>query len=116
MTGLQVQVALGLLEMMEHIFGRRTGKVGGGGAVFVAFDCHQVEGGAEGLSADGGMRLTDEVLQAAAEPVIPSREARRVVHALLDHTPVALSVEDEGVMVQLIAVLHSSVVHLSGEP
>ncbi len=48
-------------------------------------------------------------------PVVPPGVSRLLVHPLLDDSPAAVLREDEGVVVELMAVLHGRVVHLGAQ-
>ncbi len=63
-------------------------------------------------AVDGGMRRLDEGGQSFRQPVVASGGAGIVLHALLDHDPLAVVGDDEAVQVELEAVLDRGAVDL----
>jgi hypothetical protein len=103
------------LEQREQLVGRLRGELGHGGARRGALARHHVELCAARIAADCGVRLVDEAREAFAQPVIAPRAAGEVRHALLHHAPAARRREHEGVVIELMPVLHRRVVDLGGE-
>jgi hypothetical protein len=58
------------------------------------------------------MGLVDKVVDRRRLPVIATCESVVVVHPLLNNSPIAVSIEQEDVMVELVSILDSSTVYL----
>jgi hypothetical protein len=65
---------------------------------------------------DCGVRLVDEALQTFGQPMIAASRAARVVHALLDHHPVAVIGDDEAVQIEVKTILDGGAVDLRHQP
>ncbi len=103
-----------MLHLAENPLRRLRGKGCRGGAIRPALPRHEVERLGAVVAADGLVGLADEVHGVATQPVIAAGVLRLVVHALLDDGPLPLAVEQEHVVVELIAVLYGGAVHLGG--
>ncbi len=64
----------------------------------------EIEDGALRLADNGGVWLASEIANAGRVPVIAASEARGGIHALLDHSPLARTGDDEGMEIELEAV------------
>ena len=66
------------------------------------------------VAGDSRVRLVHEIAHAGAEPVVATRVAVVLAHALLHDGPLAITREEEAVMVDVEAVLYGGGVHLRG--
>ena len=77
---------------------------------------HQVHDRAPVFAHDSRVRLGGEVAHGRRMPVVPPRQAARLVHALLHHGPLARRIHHERMQVDLEPIGDGVVVHLRREP
>ena len=75
---------------------------------------HQVQRVLPEITTDRLVRLIDEAGDVRREPVVAARETGLIADPLLDDAPFTRGREEEGVVIELVPVLHRGVVDLRG--